>query len=192
MVNSLDLSALYRKVSPVGNPSYHPILKVLFYAYAVGIYSSRKIARALETDVAFMFLAGFGRPDFRMISDFRKNNLTELRDIFKQLVSICYDLGMVELGNIVIDGTVIKANASVVRTYDAERIEQEIKEILKAATKVDEMEDKELGVEVRGDELPEPLRERKELLEELRAVMVKKGRRRQILPNKGATLNLNS
>ena len=178
VVNSLDLSALYRKVSPVGNPSYHPLLmvKVLFYAYAVGLYSSRKIARALETDVAFMFLAGFERPDFRTISDFRKNNLAELRDIFKQIVAICYSLGMVELGNIVIDGTVIKANASVARTYDAERIEREIKGILVAATKIDEAEDKELGVEARGGELPEPLRKRKERLERLRAVMVKEGK----------------
>lgn len=178
VVNGLDLSALYRKVSPVGNPSYHPLLmvKVLFYAYAVGLYSSRKIARALETDVAFMFLAGWERPDFRTISDFRKNNLTELRGIFKQVVVICYRLGMVELGNIAIDSTVVKANASVTRTYDAERIEQAIKRILAQATEVDRAEDKALGVETRGDELPEPLRDRKERLERLRAVMVKTGK----------------
>lgn len=178
VVDSLDLSALYRKVAPVGNPSYHPLLmvKVLFYAYAVGIYSSRKIAGALETFVAFMFLAGLARPDFRTISDFRKNNLSELRDIFKQTVEICHRLGMVELGNIVIDATVVKANAAVGWTYDAERIEQEIKGILEAAAKVDEAGDKELGIEVRGDELPQSLRQRKERFERLRAVMVKEGK----------------
>ena len=74
VVEQLDLSCLYKKVPSVGNPSYHPkmMLKILFYGYAVSTFSSRKIAKGTETDVAFIFLSGMQRPDFRTISDYEE------------------------------------------------------------------------------------------------------------------------
>lgn len=69
IVERLDLSSIYQKYNndEGGRPSYHPLMlvKVLFYAYAVGIRSSRKMAARLESDVFFMYLAAMQRPDFR-------------------------------------------------------------------------------------------------------------------------------
>ena len=84
VVKALDLSCLYQKVSAEGNPAYHPamMLKIYFYAYARGIFSSRKIAQALKENIAFIFLAAWQKPDFRTVSDFRKNNLKGLGLLF--------------------------------------------------------------------------------------------------------------
>jgi transposase len=80
VVKALDLSCLYEKLSTEGNPAYHPamMLKIYFYAYAKGIFSSRRIAQSLKENVAFIFLAAWQKPNFRTISDFRKNHLKEL------------------------------------------------------------------------------------------------------------------
>ena len=88
VVNSLDLSCLYAKVSPEGNTAYHPkmMLKVLFYAYASGIFSSRNIAKALGENVTFIYLAAWQRPNFRTINNFRSNNKQQIEDLFVQIV----------------------------------------------------------------------------------------------------------
>jgi transposase len=80
VVKELNLSCLYQKVSSEGNPPYHPamMLKIIFYAYAKGLFSSRKIAEAVKENLPFIFLAAWQKPDFRTISDFRKNNIKEL------------------------------------------------------------------------------------------------------------------
>ena len=88
------------------------MLKILFYAYAKGIFSSRNIAQAVRENIPFIFLAAWQKPDFRTISDFRKNNLKELGLLFAQTVQLCHQLGMIKLGHVAIDGTKIKANAS--------------------------------------------------------------------------------
>ena len=77
IVENLDLTALYKKVPPEGHPSYHPkmMLKILIYAYATGTFSSRKIAKALCESIPYIYLSSWQTPDFRTISDFRKNNL---------------------------------------------------------------------------------------------------------------------
>ena len=124
VVKELDLSCLYQKISSEGNPAYHPamMLKILFYAYAKGIFSSRNIAQAVRENIPFIFLAAWQKPDFRTISDFRKNNLPELGLLFAQTVQLCNRLGMVKLGHVAIDGTKIKANASDAQTYDIRRM----------------------------------------------------------------------
>ena len=74
-----------------GTVPYHPqlLVKVLLYAYAVGIPASRQIARKLEEDVDFRVLAANQRPDFRTLSDFRKQHLTALADLFVQVLTLC-------------------------------------------------------------------------------------------------------
>ncbi len=73
IVENLDLSSFYDKIPSVGNPSYHPrmMIKVLFYAYMTGTYSSRKIEQRLHTDIGFIYLSGMQKPDFKTISEFR-------------------------------------------------------------------------------------------------------------------------
>ena len=156
IVETLDLSCLYQKIPPEGHPCYHPkmMLKVLIYAYATGTFSSRKIAKALYESIPYIYLSGWQIPDFRTISDFRKNNLEEFKALFKQVVDICNRLGMVKLGHVAIDGTKIKANASDSRTYTKKRIEKEIERLINEATVTDEKEDALHGPHCRGMRFP--------------------------------------
>ena len=85
---------------------------LLFYSYAVGVFSSRKIAAACERNLAFLAIVGADRPDFRTISHFRRIHLEPLSALFVQVLKIAGMAGLVKLGNIAIDGSKFKANAS--------------------------------------------------------------------------------
>ena len=180
IVDKLDLSCLYKKLSREGNPSYDPqmMLELLFYAYSQGVFGSRKIMNKLERDVGYIYLAGMQKPDFRTISDFRKNNLSELRELFSQIVSMCYKLGLISLNQVSIDGTVMRANASNSKSYDKKRIRKEMKklkgkieEYLKKGVEIDKQEDLKYGKEKRGDELPEELRGKQNRLKRLNKLL---------------------
>lgn len=178
VVDELNLDCLYNKLPSVGNPSYHPkmMLKILFYGYTQKTFSSRKIAKRLETDIAFIFLSGMQKPDFRTIADFRKNRLEEISQLFVQIVRLCKKLNLIDLGHISIDSTVVKANASKEQFYTEDRLDQEeelikqkIDELLKNAQDVDDYEDQKFGPDRRGDEIPQELRGRKKRLEKIKA-----------------------
>lgn len=175
VVNNLDLSCLYIKVPKEGNLTYHPkmMLKVIFYAYASGIFSSRNIAKALGKNIAFIYLAAWQRPNFRTINNFRKNHLKEIKDLFVQIVHVCQELKMVKLGHISIDGSKFKANAANRQAYDKKRVEREIKSILDKADQMDQKEDALYGLDKSGDELPEDIRDRKQRLEKLKQIKKK-------------------
>lgn len=115
-VDSLDLQAFYARYEGGGsrNQPFHPamMVKVLVYAYATGVFSSRKIARKLHEDVAFRVLAADNFPAHRTISDFRAFHLKELSELFVQVVRLAREMGLVKLGTIAVDGTKVKANAS--------------------------------------------------------------------------------
>lgn len=115
-VDSLDLQAFYARYDGGGsrNQPFHPamMVKVLVYAYATGVFSSRKIARKLHEDIAFRVLAADNFPAHRTISDFRAFHLKELGELFVQVVRLAREMGLVKLGTIAVDGTKVKANAS--------------------------------------------------------------------------------
>ncbi len=170
-IDGMDLSAIQSRYEKnlSGYPPYHPrmMTKVLFYAYCTGVYSSRKIARKLEEDVAFRVLAADNQPDFRTVSDFRKEHLPALAELFKQVLRLCQRAGMVRLGHVALDGTKQKANASKHKAMsygrmkeESARLEAEIAELLELAGRTDEEEDRELGRDARGDELPVELAHR--------------------------------
>jgi len=177
LVERLDLSSIYQmyKNSEGGRPSYHPLMliKVIFYAYAVGVRSSRKIATRLESDVFFMYLAAMQRPDFRTISDFRKDHLEELKDLFQQIVVISMSLGIAKIGHISIDGTKMRASAGRRKNKSTEsldkleqEIEKEIEKMLDEAEEIDEQEDRLYG-DKRGDEMPKELRNKEDLIRKI-------------------------
>ena len=172
VVNNLDLSCLYANIASEGNMAYHPrmMLKVLFYAYTSGIFSSRKIAKALGENIAFIYLAAWQRPDFRTVNNFRKNNLDQIEDLFVQIVHLCQQLKMVKLGHISIDGSKFKANAADRKTYDRERIEREMKRILDKAEKQDQHEDAQYGCDNSADQLPKEIRDREQRIEKLKQI----------------------
>ena len=115
-VDGLDLSAFHDRYSGGGsrNQPFHPamLVKVLVYAYATGVFSSRKIARKLHEDVALRVLGAGNFPAHRTVSDFRALHLKELGELFVQVVRLAREMGLVKLGTIAVDGTKIKANAS--------------------------------------------------------------------------------
>jgi len=178
-VDMSEIEAVYEK-SLRGNPPYHPamMVKILFYSYCTGVVSSRKIATRLVEDVALRVLAAGNRPDFRTISDFRKLHLSALKGLFTQVLMLCEKAGMVKLGHVSLDGTKLKANASKHKAMSYKRmkeeyarLESEIAKLLESAQLADEAEDKELGEDVRGDELPKELAFRKGRIAKIRQAM---------------------
>src|SRR5207244_843754 len=115
-VPQLDLHRFYApyETETRGAPPFDPAMMVclLLYAYCVGVFSSRQIALACERNLAFMAIVGQERPDFRTISDFRKQHLEAFKEVFVQVVRVAGEAGLVKLGNVSTDGTKIQGNAS--------------------------------------------------------------------------------
>ena len=178
VVGHLDLSAIMtRYEGEKGYPPYHPamMVKVLLYAYCSGVSSSRRIEKRLEEDISFRVLAANNTPDFRTISDFRKDHLQALAALFVQVLQLCQKAGLVKLGHVSIDGTKIKANASKHKAMSYQRmkaeearLEAEVQELLRTAEAVDEEEDRSYGKNKRGDELPKELAFRESRLKKIR------------------------
>ena len=175
VADALDLSPLLNRYEGGGAPAYHPtmMLKVIVYAYSLGIYSSRRIAQELKTDTAFMFLSGLQAPDFHTICLFRSQNAIVLPELFVEVVRLCASLGMVGLGHIAFDGTKLKANASLRQSRDRdglekeiERIKGEVRQMIEASSQIDEIEDKEYP-DGDGCEIAKELREKEYRLKKL-------------------------
>jgi transposase len=166
-----------------GRPQFHPVmlLKVLVFAYAQGIRSSRRIDRLLERDVAFRYLAANQQPDFRTISDFRKDHREDFRHLFVEIVRLCAQAGMAQLGEVALDGRRVQGDAALDQNRTREQIEDEIETIIEEAAAIDEDEDDEYGPENRGDELPEEMRDQEGRLERLRAAKAKLDQEEQAL-----------
>jgi len=177
---TLDLSILLKSQEKhVGQRPYDPrmMFNLLFYAYSVGLRSSRKIEEKIHLDLAFRYLAAGHNPDHVTISRFREENLDKLKHLFVQVLMISKKAGLVKLGKIAIDGTKIKANASLRKTkkYKAikkeyDELEKEVRKLFREAQEADETEDARYGKDKRGDELPKNLENKKQRLRELERV----------------------
>ena len=179
VVDQLDLSAITARYEQErrGGPPYHPrmMVKVLLYGYCTGVASSRRIAQRLHEDIAFRVLAANNTPDFRTISDFRKDHLEALADLFLQVLELCRQAGLVKLGHVALDGTKMRANASKHKAMSYGRMKEkeaqlqaEVDELFRKAQEVDEEEDRRYGKDRRGDELPEELAFREGRLRKIR------------------------
>ena len=176
----LDLEAIYavyRQKDPRGEKAYDPRMMVvlLLYAYCVGLPSSRKIEKACWEDAAFRVLTGNQQPDHSRISDFRRRHLDALAGLFVQVLRLCQKAGLVSLGQVALDGTKIRANASKHKAMSHERmlkserqLEAEMRALLRKAEIIDAQEDGQVGKDKRGDELPEELQRRQSRLEWIR------------------------
>lgn len=164
VVGALDLSAIlasYEREAR-GYPPFHPqmLVGLLLYAYARGIYSSRRIAAACRHDVGFMVVTARQTPDFRTIAAFRKRHLATLAGFFTQVLALAAEAGLVKLGQVALDGTKVHATASRHKAMSygrmAERasvLEGEVAGWLERAQAADTAEDATLG-DRQGDELP--------------------------------------
>mgnify|MGYP003600421297 CR=1 FL=1 len=150
-IDSLNLSGFHIRYATGGprNQPFHPamMLKVLVYAYASGVFSSRKIAKKLHEDVAFRVLGAENFPAHRTIREFRALHLNEFTELFVQVVRLAREMGLVKLGTIAVDGTKIKANASRhkamsyarMQTAEAE-LKAQISALVQKAANTDEAE----------------------------------------------------
>lgn len=150
-VEVLNLKELGIVFAPdkVGNSTYDPktMLKLLVYGYSYGWRSSRKLERAIHHNLSFIWLMGGLKPDHKTIAEFRRNNKSPLKEVLKQCARLCIRLNLIEGNTLFLDGTKIRANASIKKTWIKQRcreslqkIDQRIDEILSECETVDENE----------------------------------------------------
>lgn len=180
VVEALDLKTLYAAYGWEGGKVSHPkaLLKIVFYAYSQGNRSSRKISQDCRENNIYLYISGGLRPDFRTISEFRKRRFNLIKDFFTQIILLCHQLGMVQIGNINLDGTKVKANAAdsnIVEkdklAKELDKIEKQISELLTDAEEVDRREDEIYGPDNSGQELPQELRDARARQEKLKAIL---------------------
>lgn len=150
-VNALKMEELGMVIdeTQLGNSEYDPqaMIKLLVYGYSYGTQSSRKLERATHHNVSFMWLMGGLKPDHKTIARFRKENRESLKNVMKQSAKMCIKLGLIDGNTLFVDGSKIRANASINNTWTMERCEKRIKKIeenieaiIKESEKIDEEE----------------------------------------------------
>jgi transposase len=124
LIVQLDLSQIYQRYAPVGGEAIAPeiLLGLLFYGYATGLFSSRKIEKATYESIPFRFIAGGLHPDHDTIAHFRKTFLAEIQELFVQILLLAQAAGVLKLGNISLDGSKIHADASKSKAVSYKRL----------------------------------------------------------------------
>ena len=156
-VEALDFDKLGIQIEPskVGCPQYDPktMLKLLVYGYSYGVRSSRKLEREVNYNLSFIWLVGGLKPDHKTISEFRRNNKASLSNVLKQCARFCLKLGLIEGNTLFVDGSKIRASASINNSWDKDRcdrrlekIDKRIAEILSECEQADENESEELSL----------------------------------------------
>lgn len=168
VVEILDISLIISKYSELGQNAYDPkmMIRLLFYHYSIGICSSRKISNSCYERLDTKYLADGLNPSHDRISDFRLENLEEIKLLFIQIVLLGNELGLITIKNlnVSIDGSKLKANASskLSKTEEdfnklLEKTETEITSLLDKAQEIDNIEDKE----EKNNPIPKKLRSKK-------------------------------
>jgi len=143
----LDVTTIYARYAPIGGEAYAPelLLGLLFYGYATGVFSSRKIETATYESIPFLFLAGGWHPDHDTIAHFRKTFLPEITDLFVQVLVVAHEMGFLDVGNISLDGSKVHADASKSHAVSYGRLLQlerrlhaEVKELIALAEQADQ------------------------------------------------------
>jgi transposase len=132
IVESLDLSAFEQRYAGRGHEAYPPslLLALLIYAYATGIFSSRRIERATYESIPFRYMACNLHPDHDTTATFRQRFKKEFAEIFVQVLRIARETGLSRFGRVGLDGTKIHAQASrhsALSFAHAERLEATLK-----------------------------------------------------------------
>jgi transposase len=170
-VEAIDLGTFYAdyREDGWGRAAFEPgmMVALLLYAYSVGERSSRQIERRCREDVAFRVICANRVPDHATIARFRVRHEEALAETFTQVLALCARAGLVSVGMVALDGSLIAGNASAAATRTYAGIRAEVDAILEQAAEADAAEDEDFG-EARGDELPAPLADRRSRLERLR------------------------
>jgi transposase len=180
IVEQLDLRSLKASYAGRGSQPYHPamLLALLFYGYATGVFSSRKLERSTYDSVAFRFIAANSHPDHDTIATFRKRFLKELSGLFVQILMIARQTNMLKLGSVSLDGSKVKANASKHKALSYEyacklevQIKAEVADLLKKAESADKADIPD------GMNVPEELQRREQRLSAITAAKTEIERR---------------
>lgn len=167
IVEGLDLSEIIRAYRGRGSDAYHPamMLSLLFYGYATGTFSSRRLERATFDSVAFRFVTANQHPDHDSIAEFRKRFLPQLGALFVQILVIAREMGVLKVGKVSLDGTKIQANASKHHALSwqhackiEEQLKAEVAELMRLAEQADAADIPD------GMSVPEELARRQERL----------------------------
>lgn len=165
LFEQLDTSSVEQAYSRKGQHAYHPkmIVSILIYAYSRGVFSSRQIERRCCEDLSFMYIAQSHCPNFRVLSDFRKDHGEFFQTCFKQTVQLAMELKLASLGHISLDGSKFKANTSKHKAMSYQRLKEqeqqlteEIETLIAQAARCDQEEDQSYRDRT-GYELPEDL-----------------------------------
>ena len=174
LVEQLDLGEITSRYGGSGGKrAYHPAMLValLFYGYATGVFSSRKLEQATHDSVAFRYITGDEHPDHATIASFRKRFLAELQGLFKQILVLAMTLGVMRLGRVSLDGTKVQGNASKHKAMSwghanklERQLEGEVQRLLELAQRADQ-EGEQAPQEL---DIPEELQRREERLAAIR------------------------
>ena len=168
IVDQLDLNHLSAVYTGRGSKPFHPamLVSLLFYGYATGVFSSRKLEKASYDSIAFRYVCANTNPDHDTIASFRKRFLPELSSLFVEILVVAEVMGLVKLGSVSLDGTKIKANASKHKALSwdyANRLElqlqQEVEELMRLAAEADQCSSRPEDMDI-----PEELKRREERL----------------------------
>jgi transposase len=149
IIAQLDLSRIYEQYAPLGGEAIAPeiLLGLLFYGYATGLFSSRKIEKATYESIPFRFIAGGLHPDHDTIANFRKTFLAEIKELFVQILLQAQEAGVLKLGNISLDGSKIHADASKSQAVSYKRLieletqlRKEVNDLFRLGEQVDQGE----------------------------------------------------
>ena len=176
VVEGLDLRAVSKVYRGSGSASYHPapLLSMLIYGYATGVFSSRKLERATYDSVAFRFIAANDHPDHDTIATFRRRFLKEIEGQFVEVLKLAREMGVLKMGTVALDGTKIHANASRHSALSYEhagkteaQLKAEVAELLAKAEAADQADVPD------GMSIPEELARREARLEQLAVARAK-------------------
>lgn len=180
VVQKLDIGKLEKSYSGRGSKAFHPsmLLALLFYGYATGVFSSRKLETASYDSVAFRYICANTHPDHDTIATFRKRFLSELTELFVQILLVAQAMGVLRVGQVSLDGTKVEANASKHKALSYEhagklekQLRSEVAQLLAKAAQADREDPQD------GMNLPEELGRRQERLDAIERAKVEIERR---------------
>jgi len=175
VVSKLDLHELKMPYAGVGSEAYNPemLLAMLFYGYATGVFSSRKLEQATHDSIAFRYIAANTHPDHDTIATFRQRFLKQLEPLFLQILLLAKTMGFLKLGKISLDGSKVQANASkhsALSWGHATELEEQLKEEVARLMAMAEAADVEVP---EGMDIPAELARREERLKAIAEAKVK-------------------
>jgi transposase len=178
LVQAVDLRHFVIPPGPKGEKPYHPhaLFGILAWGYLHGVRSSRRLARLARQEATFVYLAGGGRPNYRTLARFRRENGAAFRVVFQETVVLALRVGLARLGHVALDGTKLKANTSKHKAMSYGRMRQketqlkeEIARLVEQAEAQDTAEDQEYGIDSDGYSVAEELARREARLAKIRA-----------------------